>query len=366
MRIAHFAQFAPNSCGLYETTRDMIKSERLAGHVSELVDIGIGEKRNVGGVDERSGCKLVARDYGDVADFDLFVGNGNIPLSFLGQTWSPVVHILHGRPLSSFRLEQRDPGNTPVYKLHIGHAANPRVRKLITLWPEYLPYWAAVLPADKLASVPYAPCDLDYYKTSGARHEYAAEHRAKLNILVADMWREDTDPYEVVHGLIALARRRHDFKVHFLACKTPLGPWEYLFRALRQCGSLGECAGQMREMPERYRAADVVVTPHAIATRIVRESLACGCTLVGPHLSPYATFRCDPEVPDSVASATDAALSAVAVDRAMMRRKARDAALAFSLPDFAAEMIPLYEAAISPMPRGSAAAPARSPTLANV
>ena len=31
MRVAHFAQFAPNSCGLYHTAKDLILAERKVG-----------------------------------------------------------------------------------------------------------------------------------------------------------------------------------------------------------------------------------------------------------------------------------------------------------------------------------------------
>ncbi len=350
MRIAHFAPFAPNACGLYETTRDMVKAERLAGHTSELVDIGIGDKRNVGAVDERAGCKIVARDYGDVVDYDLFVGNGNIPLSFLGQTWAPVVHFLHGRPLSSFRLEQREPGKAPVYTLHHGHAQNRRVRGLITLWPEFLPYWRVIVPADKLWSVPQAPCDLDFYKPDGPKYKFADGVAGKLNVLIADLWRDDTDPFDVANGIIELARRRKDFKVHFLACKNPLGPWEYLFRALKELGACGELAGQMKDMPERYRAVDVVVTPHYIATRIVRESLACGRTLVAHRLSPYSVFGCDPERPESVAARLDEALTWTAENPTAARARAIDTAKLFDLSAFAKSILPLYERAIRGVP----------------
>lgn len=330
---------------MYATVRDMIKAERQAGHMAELVDIGIGKERQVGASDRTSDCEIIARDYPDVTDYDLFVVNGNVPDSFIEKTRAPVVQIIHGRPLSSFRLHQRDQ-KARVYDIYHAKTKNPRWRAFVTLWPEYLPYWRMLIPEGRLFSVPYAPCDLELYRPDGPKHEYAPEHKATNHVLIADLWRPDTDPFEISTGVVALARRWQNFKVHFLACQKPLGPWEYVFGALRRCGVLGETCGMMSDMPERYRAADVVLTPHYIATRIVRESLACGCTLVAHRLCPYTNFRCDVESPESVARELHRALLLRQAAVAAFQQMSLTSAKSFGLGAFAKSIFPIYEHAL--------------------
>jgi glycosyltransferase involved in cell wall biosynthesis len=345
VRIAHFVPFAPHRCGMYETARDMIKAERMAGHEVELCDVGIGKERHVGEIDKRGGCEIVARDYRDVAGFDVFASNGNIPDDFIGQTKAPVVQFMHGRPLSSFRLNQTHE-DAKVYDIYLHKAQNPRWRKFVTLWPEHLPFWRVILPDARLASVPYPPCDLDLYGSEGDVHQYEEKHKANAHVLIADLWRPDTDPYEVANGVATLAAERNGFRVHFLACHTPLGPWEHIFRSLRRRGVLGETCGMMLDIVPRYRAADVVLTPHYIATRIVRESLACGCTLVAHRLSPYTDYPCDPERPDTVAAALNRALRDRNQNPDQCRLKAREKAQLFNLQSFAESILPIYEQAL--------------------
>ena len=67
VKIAHFAPFSPNACGMYEAARDFIRADRLAGRVSELVDVGgsDGTTRRplrCGEKDARGGFEIVARE----------------------------------------------------------------------------------------------------------------------------------------------------------------------------------------------------------------------------------------------------------------------------------------------------------------
>ena len=63
---------------------------------------------------------------------------------------------------------------------------------------------------------------------------------------------------------------------------------------LKKAGLTGELSGLVRNLPEIYRAADMVITPNIIATRIVRESLASGVPIVAPHSCRYAKFHAEP------------------------------------------------------------------------
>jgi glycosyltransferase involved in cell wall biosynthesis len=58
---------------------------------------------------------------------------------------------------------------------------------------------------------------------------------------------------------------------------------------------LGETSTIIPDLLPVYRAADLLITPHNIATRIVRESLACGLQTVASQGNPYTPYRADPE-----------------------------------------------------------------------
>jgi glycosyltransferase involved in cell wall biosynthesis len=327
---------------MYETVRDMIAAERLAGHTSELVDTGVDGERAIGGVDDRGGCRIETRRYSDVADFNVFVPSVELPPFFTEPTQAPIVAILHGRPESSFRLQQTDP-KAPVYDLVAAKAANPRVKRLVSLWPEHLPYWCTIVPTEKLVSTTAPPCDLSLYAPDGPRHEFAAADRGQVNILVADIWRPDADPFHVAHGLLLVAGRVDGLKVHFYACQSPLGPWRYVFEAFQRVGALGETNGMMADLDQVMRACDLVVTPHRIATRIIRESLACGVPVVAGTPCQWTPYQAMPGDPLSVASVVE---DVIEDDPATMREAARDMAAVFGLDRIGPELIAIYEQAI--------------------
>lgn len=338
MRIAHFAPFAPHRAGLYETTRDMIVAERLAGAQSELVDVGVlGEKRRVGERDTRGreGHEVVALDYDDVTDYDIYVCNGGIPESFLARTSAPVVQIMHGRPESSFRLSQRS--ELPVYDLYARRARDPRWCMWVTLWSEHLPYWRVLIPSEKLRATTNPPCDLELYTPVGPRHEW--DPPGRHNVLVADLWRPDADPFHTVHGLIEAADHIEGLRVHLYACRPPLGPWEHVFRHMRERGILGETKGQMLNFERVLRAADVVVTPHRIATRLVREALACGTPVVAGDPCRHTPHTTLPDHPRWLMGALGGALE--------LPGEPRELARPFGLDLFGPEILALYDEALS-------------------
>jgi len=343
MKIAHFCPFAPHRCGMYETTREMLLAERRYGNRVELVDTGINGNRRINATDERDSNRpiITTSDYSDVVDYDLFVVHSNIPDSFLRRTTAPVIQILHGRPESSFRLSQQG-AETPVYQIHSQHARNPRFRRFVTLWPEHVPYWDALIPSEKFSYVTNPPCDLDAFTPDGNAHEW--DPAGKFNILVADLWRPDADPFHVAHGLLNASLTAPPFKAHFYACNTKLGPWEYVFRAMRKKNILGETRGMMFNIDRVYRAADLVVTIHPIATRIVRESLACGTPLLAPWPSIYTHHRYLPGSAREISDALNRAISAIHRNSTLERERARKMAEnSFDLESFGTDMLNIYE-----------------------
>ena len=340
VKIAHFAPFAPHQCGLYETVRDMIRAERLEGHVAELVDIGIDGARAVGKIDDRPGCLVRAHDYHEVKAFDIFVSNTSIPETFIEATKAPIVQVAHGRPESSFRLSQKNPEKHPVYALYYSRARRDRWRKFVTLWPEHVPYLSVLIPPEKIMAVE-APCDTDIHAPAGPTMQF--KDRGSINFLVADIWRDDADPYFIAHALICSAAKDADFKVHFCAVRTPLGPWDYILRKMKDLGILGDVYGHIRGLDHVLRAADVVATPHTIATRLVRESLACGTPVVAPLGNRFAQWTGSGTDPERMGVEMAGIREELRTNPASRGLQARQMADVFSLRIFGERIIRIYQ-----------------------
>ena len=66
--------------------------------------------------------------------------------------------------------------------------------------------------------------------------------------------------------------------------------------------------GYVEGLENVYRAADCVITTHKIATRTVREALACGTNVVMDYNnSSYTPFQADPEDLEDYASVIETA-----------------------------------------------------------
>jgi len=92
------------------------------------------------------------------------------------------------------------------------------------------------------------------------------------------MWhRADECPFEVIHKARQFALSHEGVKVHVYGLKKIEPAIKTLLNTLGD--SLGEY-GWCNDLPSVYRAADIVITGSSIATRAIRESLACGCKVV--------------------------------------------------------------------------------------
>ena len=127
--------------------------------------------------------------------------------------------------------------------------------------------------------------------------------------------------------------------MHVYAAPQKGQAWEVLKRALRDVGALGEVVGMVTGLANVYRAADAAITPHRIATRSVREALACGCNVVMALGNRYTPFQADPQ---------DLQAYAVQIGRAVRERaeNRQTAELLFDPAVTAAQFIPLLEEAV--------------------
>lgn len=326
---------------MYETTRDMIRAERMAGHQSELVNVKIPGINFPHEYDDRGGFRLKPIQYKDAMDADLFVSNCNIPKSFLDITEVPVVQVIHGRPEGSFVMTLIH--KNPSYDIYAQMVKNERIRMFINLWTEHDPYWK-ILAGDKLRSTPFPPCDLDLYKPEGRKHNWAL-NKGKYNILIPETWREDRGPFHILHGLIHLAERMEGIKVHIYACNNANNPWKYIFDHMRKMDILGDLKGMMRDIIPVYRAADLVVTSHRVAARVVREALAVGTPVAAARPNRHTPFIFTGDNPLDIANV---------VEEALLKRESDEwiqpAAQEFNLKSFGKEIISLYEEALETEP----------------
>ena len=267
MKIAHFTTFGPHQCGLYHTAKDMILAERSAG-----IDAGM-----IAYSDKFQGiCKDGSFDTVDLKwayNADILVRHSAIP-THLQCAGIPIIMALHGRPESSFRLAEK--GN-PVIEMLANKVHDCRYKGFVTFWPEYVSVWKTIIPESKLFYVP-AMLNLDEYKpVSGGDR-----------ILICDMWREDVTPFNTLFSA-AQAARQHGLKVDIAGL-----PEKYL-RSLQPILNgmkdvLGTVACQTKHIMDFYNRAKIVVTPHVIATRVIREALACNLPVVAGSGCKYTQY----------------------------------------------------------------------------
>ncbi|MFH1730329.1 MAG: hypothetical protein ABIF82_01610, partial [Planctomycetota bacterium] len=363
MKIAHFGPFAPWLAGIYEAARDMVKADIGQGHDAVFVDVGktkkdgVHQPPQVGAIDDRAGFPLQTVSFEAALDTDVLVMHQSAPDNWLVRTSSPIIWMLHGRPLASFRPEQKGvPGNTYT---HTRELANwPRVRRMVTLWPEHVPFWQVLVPEEKLVCIGPPPVDRDRFSPDGPRHDFGGR-AGKWNILIADTWRDDVDIFEVAHAPLLLAERRPGLKVHFCAVEQPFGPWNSIFDAYDRLGIKGHLYERVANIDQLYRASDLLLTPHRIATRTMAECLSCGTPVVAAEPCSHTRYSGIPEAPETMAAAIAHALDAGDVARAA----ALEAADAFGLEAFGQKMNAVYERALAgePSPTGARSGSASLP-----
>lgn len=273
MKLAHLAIVTPGRCGLYETTRELVAGLRALGIDSRIVDPKRETNTLHPAAAEDRGAPLADMAWALTADVLVnHSGYDNTPLQDSGQ---PVVHVAHGRPRSSFLSETS--GSTPIYSYHYAKNRDPRFKAVVTFWPEHEPYLRVMFP-DKTVHVVTAPVDLAAWSPEGPAGYRFGGKRGGINLVSTDAWRDDVDPFLTINAAALFARKNPGTKLHVYARPaTRTKGWDALLRRLADDGSLGEVKPWVAGLANVYRAADAMVTPNTIATRSVRESMACGC-----------------------------------------------------------------------------------------
>jgi glycosyltransferase involved in cell wall biosynthesis len=307
MKIAHVASYGPNTCGIYEACRDMMRADITAGHRVFFVDSGYTENNikkyyPIGTIDDRANFKIVTADPKILDDVDLIVAHNMPQHEWISRNQTPIMFVVHGRPLYSFRLEQNSDSLTS-YSYISGLSEWPRVKKMLYFWPEFKPYWSA-FPEEKHAILEYPIIDNVRFNPEGEKHVIEDKNKGEFNILICDSWREDIDMFEIVNGAIQYARENKNVKFHIYAIDLPLKPcWDILFKELDKLGVKGELCGRMLNMEKVYRSMDAVLTPHRIVVRVIGEALSCGVPVIASNKCKLGQFHCDPHNPYDIARA---------------------------------------------------------------
>jgi len=285
MKIAHFAIFAPHACGQYETVKDLILAERQAGIDARFIDYGFENKP-----ESRTGLKD-----GIIETQPLAWAKEDADIGFFHSSAPPDLNIslvcaLHGRPENSFRLEYFK--LNPVISFLQAAAKKKKFQAYVTFWPEYTFYWSRLLPGEKIYHVP-APVNFDLFSPDGPKHDFGT-FAGEPNIVIADMWREDYTPFNLVFA--AQYFKEHFYpkaKLHIYGVPRDNTSVNFL-SSFKKMGLMGEIWGIVPFLDEIYRSADMVITPNIIATRIIRESLASGTPVVAPRGCSLTEFKGEP------------------------------------------------------------------------
>ena len=352
MKIAHYAPFAPNRCGLYEAARDFVRADILTGHDAYLIDTGASTDGTTtefakNPSDKRGGFTLPIVSFESVLDADIIVAHTGIPDNWIVRSQAPIVFILHGRPLDCFRPEQNHEPKK-AYSLLSTISKWPRVKKMVTMWGEHEPFWHPIIPPEKLVCLDPPPMDGDRFSEIGNKHFISKECKGELNILIADSWRADVDIYEIMNGVIAAGKVVKGLKIHNYAVETQKGstnvvePWNLIFDYTKRMGIQGEIFGRVADMEQIYRAMDVTITPHRIATRIIGESLCCGTPVIAGG-SKFTKWNCHPEDAKSVTEAIVKFAEDYTKNPKEVKEYVKETAQKFSLKDWGQRIDKIYQ-----------------------
>lgn len=324
MKFAHFAAFSPNLSGMYATVKDLIRAERLQGIEAEFIDYGID---NFGKTFSKVGYQdedivSVSPDWA-YKNADILIRHSMFtePIARVG---IPLIMAMHGRPEYSYMLEHY--GSSPVMKIMCNHETDAKYSAYISFWEEHELFWSLMMPKRKIH---YLPSVVDLKKFNPEGEQYGAgKWTGHPNILICDMWREDITPLSV---LMASAKFKQKYcpeaKVQLFGL-PPAGKGfisEFAER-LRSASLIEDANAIVPFLPAVYRSADILVTPHSIATRVVREALASGLPIVAGSGCKYTPYTADPRDPEAFAYQINCCWENLQDCKAKVKSKARKVA----------------------------------------
>jgi len=337
LKIAHFANVKPNQAGISGTAIDMIMAERAVGIDSQLIDYD-GKNPCTVGI-SNNGVTTVGPSWAKTAD--ILVRHSAIPAGIQALN-KPQVMCLHGRPEYCFMLNYYE--KTKLIDEYLKCADDPRYRSFITFWQEHLNYLEVLLPERKIDYVP-AMVNLDVCKPDGVRLDYGSDG-GKPNILICDMWREDTTPFNVLMAAAEYVRKYcPEARVHIYGVQREnLSPVKEIIEKMKLAGVIGQAEPIVKNMAQIYRGNDILVTPHHIATRIIREALAFGLPIIAGEGCKYTNYTADARHTEGFAAKIKECWDDIRENRKQAGKDAREMAeKSFNLKQAGEAALTVYE-----------------------
>lgn len=324
MRIAHFAVFSPNLAGIYATVKDLIIAERLQGIDARFVDYSVdanGKAYSKVGYQDESIISM-SPDWA-YKHADIIVRHSMVtePISRVG---IPMIMAMHGRPEYSFLLEHY--GKTPVMKIMCNHETDNKYHAYISFWKEHKLFWSTMMPDREIHYLP-SVVDLEKFNPDGEKYNFGNKSGSP-NILICDMWREDITPLNTIMAAVRFKERYCPTAKIQLFGLPPAGKGfisEFAER-LNRHGIAGEANSIVPFLDKVYRGVDILITPHHIATRIIREALASGLPCVAGTGCMYTPYTADPRSPDIYAERINRCWEDLKADKQRLKLKAREIA----------------------------------------
>lgn len=340
IKVAHFAGWHPHACGQYHTAKDLVLAERAKGINAGFVNCTVDAKGRIkskGGFKD-GGFEIHRESW--AIDADILVRHTCIP-QFLEHSGKPIIMCLHGRPESTYMLEFLDV--MAIWNLVIMKANEGRnYEAAVYFWEEYKEIWETYMPPEKLNYVP-ATVDTRTFNPKGKKHDFK-QWSGKPNIVVADKFRHDITPFNVMQ---AARKFQKDFcpsaKLHCYGL-PPSKKSKILASGLNKAGVLGQAHTNVKNLDEIFRSADMLITPHVIATRIVREALASGLPIVAGTGCRYTPFTADSRNISGFAKEIGRCWNLIQKTNGLLRASARKTATEnFSMNKAASAMIDVFE-----------------------
>ena len=342
MKVAHFAAYTPHAAGLYGTVRDLVLAEQAKGIDAGFVNCGLGEGgKAVSKAVPTNNCMQVHDDRWAL-DADIIVRHTCLT-GRIEHSGKPIVMCLHGRPESSFMIEFLDV--MQCFRLVITKAKERNYVAGVTFWDEFLPIWKMYMPDLDLHYVP-ATVDTDFYNPKGKLYDFG-KWSGSPNVIVADKFRHDISPFNVMMAAARFKEMCPMAKLHCYGLPVDKKKGEFLVGGLNKVGCLGQAHATVTNLDEIYRSADILITPHTIATRVIREALASGLPIVAGTGCKYTEFTADSRDVDGFAREIKRCWDTINGNE-KYRQEARDVAKReFNYDQAADGMIKVFEKVLS-------------------
>jgi glycosyltransferase involved in cell wall biosynthesis len=310
IKAAHFLRFSPNQTGIYATARDLILAERAQGIDAQAIDYG---STNYPKYHSRVGCKdgdLVTVSPDWARNADILVRHSLIPQE-IEKLGKPVLLALHGTPEYTFRLEWVK--KTNVLQEAIASAKKSTV--LLTFWQEHIFEWQTLLDNKQIYYCPPL-VDLTQFSPEGKRVKF---NKDKIIIVSTGIWRNEYHiPYPCIWAAAELAKENSKIEIHVFACPNddrPNAPLKRMIVQMQKAGIKIYRYGLVTDIATVYRGASLSLTSHTVASRTVRESLACGCPVVAGFGNPYTPYSGNPSDREDFADAIKYCISDISLEQ---------------------------------------------------